>query len=266
MGNGLRLCQIRAESVLAILVTFTVALALLFLIENPYGNYLSILSHTNEGLVSLNNDTERFLHNFHSHKGDIDVGLSSDNATKVDTELNVGERNLYGRSTVQNEWHVSSEVLRTGLQSGALNLSSGKECVMLGVDERLGINFSSNKFPEASSCTKHVIEERHIDHPTLNHKLGSGKSVLPVATNYSSVYNNEHKFKESDLITEGSTNSSVMSINTLLRKKRGKSMSIFQMNFLLQNNFVRMKSKVNILIFIDSMFTPVVFNHLIFCI
>ncbi|KAI3447013.1 hypothetical protein Pfo_003678 [Paulownia fortunei] len=263
MDNGpifRRLRHVHIERLLSFVGILTAVLALLHLFAYPYGNYLSIYSHDNVGLVSLTTGSKAFSNNSKSansdiildHKRDRDDVLSSDDMGQMDAALDIMERNLYRGSTFETGGHVSSQKSpKTGLFRGTTNISTGKECLDLEFDSmeqtgRSNTNSAGGSRLEASGCNPHDIVGKQTGFGPLDHKLGSGKSVLSVAINLSLVHNNEAKIQDSDLLQDGSlfsTDISVMASSPALRKRGSKAMSITQMNSILLNNSVEKKSK-----------------------
>ncbi|KAK4432998.1 putative glycosyltransferase [Sesamum alatum] len=209
-------------------------------------------------LVSLATGSKAFSNNskladsdtIHDGKGDKDDALSSDDVRQIDSELETEEKSLYQGSTFQREGHVNSyRSTKKGPFRGMINISTGKHCLELGYDEqrdRSQTDFAGGCSPEESGCNQQETISKQSSFRTLDHKLGSGKSVISVATNFSLACDNPPKFKDTDLVQDGplfSTDTSSKSGNPALRKRVGKAMSITQMNSLLLNNYVVIKSK-----------------------
>ncbi|KAL0315674.1 UNVERIFIED_CONTAM: putative glycosyltransferase [Sesamum radiatum] len=261
MDNGLiflRLRDVNVKQLVSFVAILTAFLSLLHLLTNPYGNYSLILSHANDGLVSLATGSKAFSNNskladsdtIRDGKGDRDDNFSSDDMRQKDAELETEEKNLYQGSTFQRERHVNLYTSTTkGPFSVMINISTGKHCLELGYDEqrdRSETDFAGGCSPEGSACNQQGTISKQTSVLTLDHKLGSGESVLSVATNLSLACNNAPKFKDTDLVQDGSlfsTDTSLRSGTPSLRKRVGQAMSIAQMNSLLLSNYVVIKSK-----------------------
>lgn len=267
MDNGFifrKLRRVHVERLLSFVGILTAVLGLLHLFTYPYGNYLSILSHVNVGLVSLTTGSKAFSNSsklagsdiIHYHKSDRDDAFSSDGMGdgrgRMDSPLEIKERNSKGSTFERKGNAISEKSATTGQFGGTINISTGKECLDLEFDsmERTGrpnTNLASGSRLEASGCNPHDIVGKQTDFVPLDHKLGFGKSVLLEAMNLSLVHSNEPKIKDSGLLQNGSlvlTDISVRARSPELRKRGAKAMSVTQMNSLLISSSVEKKAKV----------------------
>lgn len=211
MDNGLivrRLYHVHVKQLLYFVGSLTAVLGLLLLFTYSFGNYSSIPSHGKVELISLTDDSKIFSNN--SKLADSDI---------IHYQKSDGDDAFTSDSAEQMDSTIELE--RNANQGSTFESED---------------NVDSWKSAKAGLFTP------------LDHKLGSGKSVLSVAMNLSLVHSNETKIKDSSLLKNGlpvATDISVMSSRIIPRKRRVKAISIFQMKSLLVKSSVEKKLKVH---------------------